>query len=290
MVGRTALALTALLALMVSCSNQPGTPARPSDRAATPQAEVTGVSLSFTQLRLDEGTAKAQLRVINDSDEDLLVTGAGLDWPGFGDFLLDYETEIVAGRTLDLRFDLPQANCEAISGPMRHPVVGRLRFATATHDEAELSKTLDESGTGFVTRIWQRFCNDRRVTAGVSLGYGDTWRLEGSGRRASLVGELTLTRGVELGRIDLVELRGSVLLELSLPQPAVLVAGEETITVPLVMVVPRCDEHALAESSHTFNFLAEISFGDEDPIPALRIPPEPTKAAGQRLLQVACSG
>lgn len=245
---------------------------------------LDGVSLSFIQIRLDEGTPNAQLRVVNETDHDLAVTGVGLDWPGFGDFLVDYTTTVVAGRTLDLRFELPTPTCE----PADDPVVGRLRVADGD-GSAEVVDELDESGAGYVTRIWDRWCQEIRVTEGVTLTYGDDWRIEGAGRRARLVGELTLERGEEAGPIELTHLRGSVLLELHLPERAQLPPGTDRTTVPLVMVVPRCDEHALTESSQTFLFLAQLRFGD-DAVAAIRQPGPATRAAAQDLLDEACVG
>lgn len=220
--------------------------------------------------------------MINETDQDLAVTGVGLDWPGFGTFLTDYETTVIAGRILDLRFRLPTPTCETTD----EPVVGRLRVGTGD-GETVVEDVLDGSGTGYVTRIWDRWCQDIRATTGVTLTYGDDWTIEGAGRRARLVGELTLERGDEAGRIALNQLRGSVLLELHLPRRLVIEPGEDRATAPLVMVVPRCDEHALTESSQTFHFQAQFQFGD-DAVSALRIPPGPTRQAGQRLLDVAC--
>ena len=210
------------------------------------------------------------------------MTGVGLDWPGFGTFLQDYETTVVAGRVLDLRFRLPDPTCD----PTEAPVVGRLRLADS-EDGTVVEDELDASGAGYVTRIWDRWCQDIRATEGVTMTYGDDWAIEGSGRRARLVGELALERGNEPGRIELTHLRGSVLLELHLPRRPVLPPGTDRVSVPLVIVVPRCDEHALTESSQTFHFQAELRLGDEQ-VSTLRIPNDAARAAGQRLLDEAC--
>lgn len=222
--------------------------------------------------------------MVNESDHDLQVTGVGLDWPGFGDFLKDYETTVVAGRTLDLRFRLPEPTCD----PTEAAVFGRLRVADGD-GTAEVHDELDESGAGYVTRIWDRWCQELRVDAGVTMTYGDTWSIHGSGRRARLVGEITLQRGEETGPIELTHLRGSVLLELHLPERARLEPGTDEVTVPLEMVVPRCDEHALTESSQTFLFLARFRFGD-DVASAIREPDTAPRAAAQELLDEACVG
>ena len=213
-----------------------------------------------------------------------MVSGAGLDWPGFGTFLQDYETTVVAGRTLDLRFRLPAPTCE----PTDAAVVGRLQVADGDSDQV-VEDELDESGAGYVTRIWDRWCQDLRASEGVTMTYGDDWTIEGTGRRARMAGKVILERGNEPGRIALTQLRGSVLLELHLPRVAVLPPGTDRVSAPLVIVVPRCDEHALTESSQTFHFQAEFELGD-DVVSVLRIPTGATRAAGQRLLEEACVG
>jgi hypothetical protein len=166
--------------------------------------------------------------------------------------------------------------------------VGRLQVADGDGTD-EVDDELDESGAGYVTRIWDRWCQEIRVTKGVTMTYGDDWTLEGSGRRARLVGEVTLERGDEPGPITLTNLRGSVLLELHLPRTPVMAPGTDKITFPLVIVVPRCDEHALTESSQTFLFLAQFTMGDDD-VAAIREPTGPTRAAAQHLLKEACVG
>jgi hypothetical protein len=55
------------------------------------------------------------------------VTGVGLDWPGYGDFLQDYETTVEAGRTLDLRVDLPEPRDATPSWPGPSPSSGPRR-------------------------------------------------------------------------------------------------------------------------------------------------------------------
>lgn len=221
---------------------------------------------------------------MNETDHDLTVTGVGLDWPGFGDFLTDYSTTIVAGRILDLRFRLPEPTCDGTDDP----VVGRLQVADGG-GTAEVDDELDESGAGYVTRIWDRWCQEIRAAEGVTMTYGDHWTLEGTGRRAQLVGEVILERGNEPGPIALTALRGSVLLELHLPRRPVMAPGTDEISFPLVMQVPRCDEHALTESSQTFLFLAQFRLG-ADQVSAIRAPTGPTRAAAQRLLDEACVG
>lgn len=279
---RTRLVLAlAMLVAVSGCGGDDGT--APGDPAGPP----SGVSLSFIQLRVDEGTSRAQLRVINDSDVELTVTGVGLDWPGYGDFVTEYDTVVAPRRVLDLRFELPAPDCAAGADDLASPVVGRLRLAGAD----EVDDELDESGTGYVTRIRQRTCDEQRVTDAVELRYGPGWRIEGSGRRSALVGPLTLVRGDDDGPIALVDLLGTVLLRPLLTSPLVLPAGQEQVSRQVRIVIPRCDEHALTESSQTFHFHATFRFGegsDAETISVLRLPDAATQEAGQQFLQQAC--
>ncbi len=279
----TLMVVALLTLLMAGCDADPDDAAPPAGESSGDVLPPDGVSLSFGQLRYDEGTSRAQLRVVNESVDDLTVTGVGLDWPGYGDFVADYETVVEGGRTLDLRFELPEPTCETTDAP----VVGRLRVATPDGVRV-LADELDESGTGYVTRIWQRRCDDLRVAQGVELTYGDDWQSVGSGRRARIVGTVTVRRLDDDGPITLRDIRGSVLLELHLPKPLVLDVGDRTATSTLEMQVPRCDQHALVDSSQTFHFEPVFRFGDAETVQVFRIPPPPTREAGQQLLDEAC--
>ncbi|KQY55426.1 hypothetical protein [Nocardioides sp. Root140] len=250
--------------------------------AVETQPEVPDVAMSFVQQRVFEGTPRAQLRVVNSSSDDLTVTGVGLDWPGYGKFLDDYSTTVEAGRTLDLNITLPTPDCSALA-PTSKPVIGRVRVGNDV-----VRRTLDASGTGFVTRIWQRECDERRVESAVRLSYDGPRQLVGSGRRTQLAGHITLTRRSEERRIVVPEIVGSVLLELHLDQPAVLPPGVDRRTFPMTMVVPRCDVHALIESSQTFHFLMAARLGDDPLVRVLRLPDVRTRARAQALLDQAC--
>lgn len=265
-----ALCLLIVVAGLTACSADADEDTSPTEPA---------VDLSFNQLRNYEGTNRAQLRVVNGSDQDLQVTGVGLDWPGYGDFVQDYETTVEAGRTLDLRVDLPEPDCT----PTESPVTGVLRVG----DEV-IRDRLDESGTGYVTRIWAARCRDLTVGRAVDVGYGDTWRLEGSGRDSRLAGTITLTRRAASGPVVLTDVLGSVLLELHLQRPGVLPGDADRASFPVTITVPRCDTHALVDSSQTFHFMVWIQVDDQEPLGVIRSPDARTRARGQALLDAAC--
>lgn len=269
-----------LVASVSGCAGTPTADGPPAGDVAPP----AGVGLSFGQLRNDEGTDRAQLRVVNGSAASLRVTGVGLDWPGFGDFLVDYDTVVEPGRTLDLRFSLPEPQCR----PTREEEVrGRLRLATEEGEEV-VAAALDETGAGYVTRIRTRWCEDRAVARAVRVSYADAWRLVGSGRRARLVGAVTVERRGTHEPVTLASLRGSVLLETGLPRPLRLREGQDVATSRLTLTVPRCDEHAFIDSSQTFHFLAGVRLGARPVASVYRLPGAATRRAAERLLDEAC--
>jgi hypothetical protein len=250
-----------------------------ADEDQAPAPATPAVDLSFNQLRNYEGTNRAQLRVVNGSDQDLQVTGVGLDWPGYGDFLQDYDTTVEAGRTLDLRVDLPEPDCT----PTDDPVTGVLRVG----DEV-IRDPLDESGTGYVTRIWDARCRDLTVGQGVDVVYGDTWRLEGTGRESRLAGTISLVRAEASGPVVLTDVLGSVLLELHLPRPGVLPADADRATFPVTITVPRCDTHALVDSSQTFHFMVWIKFDGQPALGVIRPAGTELRTRSEALLNAAC--
>lgn len=234
------------------------------------------VSLSFIQQRVDEGTARAQLRVVNHEDQDLHVTGVGLDWAGYGGRLLrPYDTVVPAGRTLDLRIVLPPPACDPADGPVR----GLLEIGGTT-----VRSVLDASGTGFVRRIWSRACAEQAVRSAVGLSYGNVWRRDGD----ALVGTVELRRreGDELVRLT--GLTGSVLFELRLPDPVVLAPGRARSVHEVRLRPGRCDEHAWTESSQSFLFRGVVRIGSGEALPVVLVPDGRVQAKAFALLRDAC--
>ena len=116
-----------------------------------PPAAQPDLELSFIQQRVDEGTPRAQLRVISREGAPIVVTGIGLDWPGYGEaFSMDYDTTIQAGRTLDLRMVLPDPDC-SVEDPGRVAAVGSVEAGGMT-----VRDRLDESGQGALAQVERR--------------------------------------------------------------------------------------------------------------------------------------
>jgi hypothetical protein len=129
---------------------------------------------------------------------------------------VDYD--VPGQQIVDLRYFLPRADCSAAAGaaPMYGVAVTRKRT---------LREPMAADGKRFLHRIWRTECTARRIARAVSVRYGDTWTLEGTGPRSVLHGTLVLTRehGDEPIAVDQVE--GSVLFDLTTSGDTVLAPG-----------------------------------------------------------------
>lgn len=246
-------------------------------------ARPGAVSLSFTQLRLDENSDRAQLRVANGTSADLDVAAIGLDWRGYGSFVEDYRGTVPVGRVLDLRLTLPHPRCGHAEGPV-YGVVGLAGGEV-------VRRPLDRSGTGFVTRIWERQCSALEVSHAVALRYGSHWHLEASGADGSprLVGSLLLLRRGAHGPVTISSVQGTVIYDLVLRGRPALAPGEQRSATPLEIRSFRCDHHALGESSQTFDFRYLVRLPQGRTFSVLRLPPARVRGPAQRLVALTCT-
>ena len=262
---------TALLGLL-SCTSGP-----PQDGHAR-----RDVRLSFIQQRVDEGTEQAQLRVLNHGARGLAIRGVGLDWTGFGGrFLEPYVTTVAPGQTLDLRITLPAPECAAVSG-LPH---GVLRLGA----DRMLRRPLDVQGRDFLLRVWRRMCAEQYVTRQVALGYGSGWRSVPWRGTLALAGPLVLERRAAEAEVRVLDMFGSVLLDTRLATPLALEPGDRISVSRLRLVPTRCDEHALGQSTQSFNFRATVQVGDDDPVTVLLVPGRRLQRRALAMLYSACA-
>ena len=242
--------------------------------------ESTAISLSFIQQRIDEGTSRAQLRVINHADQSVTVTRIGLDWSGYGRFEEPHVTTFASEQTIDLRITLPPPVCPEAPGP----AYGLLELEGGT----AVRERLDRAGQDFLRRIWRRACTERYVDQRVTLGYGDDWRRVGRGRSAILLGSIRVARKDTDEPIHVEEIRGSVLFAVELLRPGVLPVGASERAFPISLSPARCDEHALGQSTQTFVFRTTVRLGDSNPMTVLATPDRKTQAKALAFLFDAC--
>jgi hypothetical protein len=273
--GWVAVVSALALGLAAGCSSSDGEQPREASAAVS-------VRLGFTQLLPDEGTRKGLLRVVNTGDEPLPVTGAGLSWSGYGErFTRPQDATLAPGQTLDLHVLLPRADCDAGD----EPVSGVVRTADAIRVQP-----LTGSGQAFLRRLWLRGCQDRLLAENVRIDYAPGWTLDRG--RASLDGELVLTRAGGPQPVTITYGRGSVLYDVELPRPVTSTPARNRVGVPM-SIVPgnRCDEHAIGQATAPFTFRVGVRIGGDDPVDTnvLVPPPLPVQRQANRMLLTSCA-
>lgn len=279
----TALGGVLLATFSVACTDTSGggepaaEPASPGHSTFTLQPEplTPGLRLSFIQQRIHEGTNHAQLRVVNHTDNTLVVRRIGLDWPGYPGGLHRSGETVLAQSTLDLHFWLTRPDCDV--DPAATPPVGII-----VTDHGRFRRTMTADGVRFLNRIWSAECNRVRFARAASIQLSDDWRPTTRGRETALRGALVLTRRTGGEPVVIDEVRGSVLFDLSLAGVAELPPRVRRAELPLVVDPGRCDEHARAGSTQTFLWTVWLHVGNGD---QLTLHLTPTKDQQVRLLE-----
>jgi hypothetical protein len=266
--------------LLGSCSGAP------ADQQPAPEPQV---ALGFTQLLPDEGTRRALLRVENLSEEPLPVTGAGLDWPGYGRFATPQDATLAGGQTLDLQVLLPVPDCEA-AADLDEPVRGIVRA-----EGSEAVQPLEDSGQVFVRRLHDTWCADKLLARNVAIDYADDWRLVDDVRdgEPAAVGTLVLTRRGGTDPVTVTAADGTVLYDLGVEVPVTIPASQPEIDVPAAILPGnRCDEHARGQATAPWTLALTLRVGDGGDARDARVlvePPAPVRTLATRALDEACA-
>ena len=245
--GRARLAIVLVGALLVSgCAPTDSTESLP-----------VGVTVELMQLRSDVAGRTAQVRVHNDSDTDLQVTSVVVDDPRFdGPAVRDKDSLITAGRTVDLRFELPAVDCDP-RGATPTATIDYTIDGTTHSAQADLVDTL-----GFVPRLHDRECLRERVADVVALEWTG-FEPSPSGAPATLTLGLTPT-GVE-GAASFDGIRTTNLLKFTVDgdddlQLDTRVTGtDDPSTIAMPLVPWRCDPHAVQEDKRGTVFTVDVS-------------------------------
>lgn len=277
----TALVSVVLAAVSTACTGdsdgQPAEPPGPGHSTFTLQSEplTPGLRLSFIQQRIHEGSNHAQLRVVNHTDNTLVVRRIGLDWPGYPGGLHRSGETVQAQSTLDLHYWLTRPDCDVDATAT--PPVGII-----VTDRGRFRRTMTPDGVRFLQRIWQAECTQVRFARTASIQLSEDWRPTSHGDEPALRGALVLTRRTGADPVVVDEIRGSVLFDLSLAGATELPAGVRRAELPLVVDPGRCDEHARSGSTQTFLWTVWLRVGGGDQL-ALHL--TPTTAQQARLLE-----
>jgi len=241
----------------------------------TPDPPPRGVHLSFIQQRFDEGTDRAQVRVVNGNLLPVHVKSVGVDWAGYPLRLHAADYDVPAQLTVDLRYVLPRADCSPAAGaaPIRAVAVTRART---------IRQPMPPDGARFLHRLWRTECNARKIQRATDVRYSDRWRVEGTGLRSVLHGFIDLRRRQGAEDVSVDQVQGSVLFEMDLPGETTMAGDEDRAAVPVDFSYGRCDEHARSQSTQSFVFRIWLRLGDGEPLAQVV---QPTKEQQRRLLR-----
>ena len=238
----------ALVLALAACSPQP----------AAPSGLPAGVEVELFQLRSDVAERGAQVRVINDSDTDLVVTSLTFadDWFA-GEAVRDRVSTVPAGRTVDLRFALPESACEDEPDAASRTSQVTLELeggGTATVDVAD--------PLGFTTLIHEKECLRHDLARVATLEWTE-FTPSTAPSPSELQLSITPAGGAET--VELVDIQTTNLLQFAdEPTPFALalpITGTDAASVVPVPLVPlRCDPHAVMEDKRgtVFDVLVEV--------------------------------
>ncbi len=268
-------------------------PARPEQSAPAtivvrPVPVPAGVHLSFVQQRIDEGTRRSQVRVVNGTDHALRVRSVAVDWAGFPAGPQRSPYVVGSQQTVDLPYRLPRAACR--TGVAAEPIRGVVRTRRGA-----LRRRMTADGRRFLTRIHETTCRTRRVDATVDLRLADRFRAAVRGGRPVLRGHLVLLRPPGPGRripVTVDDVQGSVLFALSLAggrTGRTLAPAAGRLAVPVVVRDGgRCDPHSRGQSTQTFAFRAYVGLGRHPEVSRLLVPSPSQERRLLHFLDRAC--
>ena len=274
-----ALLLLGTTACAAGSSDDPAASASPKAHRTivvpTPDPPPRGVHLSFIQQRFDEGTDRAQVRVINGTQHPVHVRSVGVDWDGYPLRLHRVDYDVPGQLTVDLRYVLPRADCAPAAGAAPIHAVAVTRART-------IRQPMAPDGARFLHRLWRSECNARKVQRATDVRYADRWKVEGTGLHSVLHGFIDLRRrqGTETVTVD--QVQGSVLFEMDLPGATTMAGDQNRAAVPVDFSYGRCDEHARSQSTQSFVFRIWLRLGDGEPLAQVV---QPSKSQQKRLLR-----
>jgi hypothetical protein len=226
-----------------------------SGRVASPQLAVQVV-----QLRRDEALGRVELAVRNRGDVDVVVDRLRLDLAGFtGGGWVPKDSPVPAGQVVNLPTPYGRPRCPADGEPTLGRVSVRLRIHTAENPTPWSVRLVPSDSRPLLGRILGSLCLQDRLSREVRLGFGPTWRSEGSGDATRL--HTTLEARLAPGEApqQITQLAGTVIYNLEAdggaPPYATLDAAHPTASIPVVLSQARCTGHAKGETKQPYRFL-----------------------------------
>ncbi len=262
--GRIAAAVLAAAALTALAGCAPaGTPG-----ASSFTGLPAGVAVELQQGRSDVAARQAQVVVVNDTDETLVVGELSVEDPRFDGAVSRVATRdstIAPGRSVGIRVQLPPVACEDVDRDAS-PVI---EFAYTLGDTGGQAIAEIEDPLGFIPPLHERECRVVLLSAAADVAF-TAFAPSPAGEPATH--ELTVTP-TGAGGAGIRSIQTTNLLTFAAGNgdtadahalDVELVAGETApVIVPLPLVPLRCDPHAVQEDKRGTIFDLEIEIDGE---------------------------
>lgn len=220
--------------------------------ACAPSASPTGalpagVSVELIQLRSDVVDRAAQLRLQNAGDADLVVTRLEVVDDRFGrPIVREGRSQVPAGRTLDMRVDLPPVACDA--DPDGGGAMLELEYEVGGRASAAEASVPDP--LAFIPLLHEKECLRERLSDVAVLSWG-AFEPSDAPAPAHLTLDIAPAGGAGSARIETVETTPLLMFDTAGAAPFDLGAevggsgSPQQVRLPLVPL--RCDPHAVME-------------------------------------------
>lgn len=275
------------IAILAGCTPAP-------DGTSTTTAVPTDVTVQLGQNRDQYAGRSAIIRIENGSEDDLVIVGLEVSGSAFTATTdRDRASAVPAGQTKDLSVELPPVACGTAASDLRADVTLHLE------DGAVIAITAVADPTAVLPRLHGAECTVVGVERIADVTAETSVRLEGSGPSTVAVLTISVTPTGRRGRLDLVELRSTVLLkpapDASAPTDASAWPLDRTVdatsgpqSIDVRIVPTRCDPHALAEDKVGTRFPLVVRI-DGGPEAVMTLPlPAATATALKDAVRIRC--
>lgn len=260
------VAAAALLAVLTACSPEPPTPSAAPPVDGLPE----GISAELQQGRSDVAARQAQVVIVNDTDETLVVGGVEVVDPRFDGPIIrvnDRDSRIAPGRSVGVRVQLPDVACgDEVPSEDAESV---LTFEYILGDVQGVATAAVEDPLDFVGPLHQRDCRAAAVADAAHVTFSDfdasppgqpatlTMSIAPTGRGAVTITGIQTTNLLTFGEVTEVTTE---------TYPIGLAVGEGDtgqVEVALPLIPLRCDPHAVQEDKRGTIFDVEVELDGE---------------------------
>lgn len=247
------------LSLLVATSMAPGC------GSAVDDAALDGVvgELIITRQRDLIGRGFINVLTTNESGEQLLISDHQLVADHFeGEPAPKRVVSVPDGRSIAIQVPYGVADdCTSDA-----PVTARLAFTFTTRtNDTEHAASIPLGGTHILDDIRAEQCTGQALDAQSDMTFDDVSIIDGTVHADLVIERNGGTADFTFGRPI-----GTVLVDVRTPwdaAPVILAPTDDTVTIPFVFVVNRCDPHALAEVTKRFGLDLEVSVDGAEPRP-----------------------